>query len=266
MQSKTTTSTKKQRAISVALTLMIGVFGQGLLSTPAGAQGYDAGQAGYLGQAQGLSPDQDSLLPPEVVPHGMPADISPAAPQQGMTMGASPGLLDSTTPGTSMNMNAAPPMTPQSMRRAAFESLMNQPIGNQMNQFTPTQGSTFGQSQPAPGGSFGAPLMDPQGGPFAPGQPGIGQLGQPDWLIMGNNKSPNANAQVSQTQTLTAGSKIPITRHDTRRGGAAHNISGFSSVGAGLLTGLVRRPNSLFGLGATGVMMTGFGVRNGFRF
>lgn len=228
---------------NIALALTIGFFSQ--VSNPALAQGFEP-QAGYgvPEQSQGLSAPQDSFLPPEVVPQ---ADNGAGQLQ----MGATPGQLTAQPDAAQMMNNMANGnMSAKDMRKAAFDSLMgNTQLSNQMPQYDPSMGF---------------------GGQNANQMPTQGQyaIGQPDWLTQGSNPS-NVSTQYgnsSQTQVLTGGSKNPIVRRDTRKGGFSNNLAGGAGMASGLLFTQLRRPGSLFGLGFTGLTMTGFGSRNGFRF
>lgn len=228
----------------LAVLLAVGFISQ--LSAPVFAQGAD-----FSNLAQGASYPQDSFLPPEVVPQ---ADAGAGQ----MTMGATQGQLTELSQDAHMNLNQQTgTMSAKGMRQAAFDSLLgNTQMANQMAQYPPQAASNSGQF---------APFMQPGQLPAMPGQYAVGQ---PDWLSPGvatDNSIPQYG-NASQTQTLTAGSKVPIVRRDIRKGGYANNISGFAGLGAGLLATQLRRPNSLFGLGFTGLTMTGLGVRNGFRF
>jgi len=231
---------------NIALALTVGFFSQ--LSTPALAQGFGPeGGQGFSEQSSSMGSTQDSFLPPEVVPQ---ADNGAGQ----LSMGATPGQLTALPDANQMNMAsmAAANMSAKDMRKAAFESLMgNTQLSNQM-----------------------APQYDPamaQGAQSANQMPGTQAqytIGQPDWLSQGSNPSNNVShyGNSSQTQTLTGGSKNPIVRRDTRKGGFTNNLSGGAALGSGLLFTQLRRPGSLFGLGFTGLTMTGFGSRNGFRF
>lgn len=218
-----------------------------VLAENAWAQNLNQMQADLPGQSFGVGTGQGSLLPPEVVPAPLPAGKE-------MIMGATPGQISGSglnAANASMNMNPIPPMSPQELRRAAIGQLLgNTELVNSNNQF-----SVPGQA-----------ALDQSGQGIDPNHPAFAQ---PDWLA-GNSpmsRSQSAYGSVSQVQTLTAGSKLPIVRHDTRRGGAANNISGAGAMGFGLLRpGQVRRPGSLLGLGIFGIAATGFGTRNGFRF
>ena len=248
MQARHTESKKNGRKQMLAVVLTVGFLSQ--LSTPVLAQGFEA-QSPSLDQSMGANYSQDSFLPPEVVPQ---ADAG-----AGMMMSATPGQLTEMTPDAGhMNLNpASGVMSAKDMRRAAFDSL----LGNtQLSNQTPQYGQ---QAMGAPG-QF-TPFNQPNQMPGAQGQYAIGQ---PDWLNPGfasNNNAPQYGNS-SQTQTLTGGSKTPIVRRDTRRGGFANNVAGTAGLGAGLLATQLRRPGSLFGLVFTGLTMTGFGMRNGFRF
>lgn len=229
---------------NIALALAVGFFSQ--LSTPALAQGFGPDGLGYPEQSPSMGSTQDSFLPPEVVPQ---ADNGAGQ----FAMGATPGQLTALPDAAQMNMAnmASGNMSAKDMRKAAFESLLgNTQLSNQIPQ----------QYDPAMAQGQNANQMMPSQAQYT--------IGQPDWLVQGSNPSNDISqyGNSSQTQTLTGGSKVPIVRRDTRKGGFANNLSGGAAMGSGLLFTQLRRPGSLFGLGFTGLTMTGFGVRNGFRF
>jgi|AGTN01.3.fsa_nt_gi hypothetical protein len=234
--------------------VVVGFASQGL---PAAAQGFDTP---LLDQAASMSPGQDSLLPPEVVP--MQVDSSSAASGSsvsGMTMGATQGSL--TDPMANVGGMNTGMQNARQMRQQMFQSL-----------FQPGQTALPPKGQPFdPNLSGQAGIQDPNGGFTNPSDPNFAPTplsqqgnGQPSWLA--SNTSQMASTAPGQSQTLTGGSKQPIVRRDTRRGGAANNISGAMGLGGGMLFTQVRRPNSLFGLGFSALTLSGFGLRNGFRF
>jgi hypothetical protein len=73
---------------------------------------------------------------------------------------------------------------------------------------------------------------------------------------------------VASTQRLSGPVKNQPKIRDTKRGGFSNGISAASAFGTGaLLSGaLMRNTNPMMGLGMFGLTMTGFGVRNAFRF
>ncbi len=207
------------------------------------------------------SPERNLMVPPEVIPLDSDAvgkSVGNQAKIREFVMGATTGHLSGIdapdAASASMDMNAqSGTQSAKHIRQAAINSLMgHKELAAQTAQFQPL----------APqGGGLGLPLMDPN-------QQTFGQLsGQPDWLSGADQGQLTALGNAAQSQTLTAGSRSPRVLHDIRRAGASNNVSGAAALGAGLLYGgSVRRPNSLLGLGITGLTLTGFGVRQGFRF
>ena len=193
----------------------------------------------------GESSLMDSLIPPEVVPY------------EGSNLGVKQQLIkESEQVPSSLNMNLSPvtsgyPMngTAQEIRQAAFKQMMgNGNLATLINQANQMNAANQAMSQ-APSTSGGAP-----------------QFNQPNWLNQGPD-SYSSLGGVTQSQTLSAGSKLPMERRDTRRGGSANKVSGLGALGSGLFLGsTLRRPNSLFGLGVAGLSATGFGTRNGLRY
>lgn len=198
--------------------------------------------AGAYALEIGESPLMDSLIPPEVVPYeGANLGIKQQLEQPPASLNSN--LMNPVTSGYPMNGTA------QEVRQAAFKSLMgNGNLATLMQQANERNAQNQAMSQ-APSTSGGAP-----------------QFNQPNWINQGPDHM-TALGGVTQSQTLSAGSKLPMVRRDTRRGGSANKVSGLGALGSGLFLGsTLRRPNSLFGLGVAGLSATGFGTRNGFRY
>lgn len=250
MQVRYTDKASRTKLSAVTLMVVVGFASQGL---PAAAQGFDTP---LLDQAASMTPGQDSLLPPEVVP--MQVDSSSAASGSsisGMTMGATQGSL--TDPMANVGGMNTGMQNARQVRQQMFQSLF-QPGQMALPPNNPNLSGQAGAQDP--NGSF-TDHSDPNFAPTPLSQQGNGQ---PSWLS--SNTSQMASTAPGQSQTLTGGSKAPIVRRDTRRGGAANNISGAMGLGGGMLFTQVRRPNSLFGLGFSALTLSGFGLRNGFRF
>ncbi len=202
-----------------------------------------------------LQAETDSFLPPEVVP------LDPAVAQKmsqaqaqarqenansnsyGQNSAMSGNPAGSNDPG--MNNSGMNNFNNQNNSQQARQDMMNQMSQGGMNQGQPNFNSSMG------------------------GQEVPGNTGTSDWIMPGQdqNSQTTAYGNVSQTQTLTAPPSNPIVRRTTRRAGMGTAVSALAGFGAGALVGtMIRRPNSLYGLGATGLMMTGFGTRNAFRF
>ncbi|MGD9682856.1 MAG: hypothetical protein AB7W16_16825 [Candidatus Obscuribacterales bacterium] len=258
MKSNLTSSNKTSLKTAVGLALALGLASSSFYME-ASAQGLDA-KAGLLGETVGLSPDQDTLLPPVVVPfdHNQARKLyAPEASSKVISAEVEDDVVPALAPDQE-HMNMSPASGIQSardLRQSAINSLMT---GGNLAALNPQAGADPGQIAQ----SFN-PLVDPSQ---------TAQLtGQPDWLAPQDAgaamQHPGYIGNVGQTQTLTAGSKVPIVRRDIRRGGLGNAIAGFTSLGAGMLSGSnLRRPNSLMGLGIMGLTSTGFGVRNGFHF
>ena len=287
MYGTTTTSNLRTMRFTVAVAMIVALGGQMLsVSLPVLAQAgtdslapsmaagefdFGTGQASIT--APGFAPGAPSILPPEVVPTSTAAATRPVSHQtkvQEMVMGATTGHLTGieapVAADSNMDMNSVSGMqSAQHMRQAVFNSLMGDPqVAAQWSQFQPGVNQPLGQ--PFEGAGL-SPLIDPSAQASSPY--GAQPFSQPEWLL-GNTPTNHLTAYgggFGQTQTLTGGSKIPTIRRDIRRSGMANTISGLGSFGFNLMSGgTLRRPNSLLGLGVTGLTLTGFGVRNGFRF
>lgn len=260
IDNKTTIKRKIGSIATVSSLLAVSLVG---ISFPSYAQGLSAGQAGLLDQSKGLNPDHDQLLPPAVVPidPGANGKIAPASAREVDLEASSTGsaYAPGAAPAGHMNLNPANSgyMSHQERRQALFNSFMQQGNYNQNSAFTSQYNNlNYGQMQ---ANGFGQ--MQPQMQPQMQGQFASPQLAQPDWLATQAQNNVSAMGNVGPTQTLTASSRNPIVRRDTRKRGFANNLAGTLSLGSGLLTGGLHRPNSIMGLGTTALFMTGFGRR-----
>jgi hypothetical protein len=200
------------------------------LSTPAFAQQYSS------------SVEQDSLLPPEVLPLDPQvaqklAASQAAAQTSGLSEMQTPGLTVSGTPNGSMGQA----MTSQQTRQNVMDSMMNQ-----------------GSFQPNIAGSN-------------QGTTAQNNTGSSDWIMPGQGQSQQSTqyGNVEQSQIMSAPPKNPVVRYNTSRMGFSNALGAVTGLGATALIGtmmLSRRPANLAGLGMAGLMMTGFGTRNAFRF
>lgn len=220
------------------------------------AQGASIDASASSLQPTGVGLEQDSLLPPEVVPLDPAAASSLVKSQEqarNFALNSSAGTMQTTANGRS-SINGM--QTAQDFRKAALNSLTNQsPI---QGQFVP---NAFMSGQ-------GIGSLAGQGSSIANGQQANGQLGQSSWIRPGQDAPALASstAGASQSQTLTGGVKNQPIRRDTKRGGFSNAFSALAGFGSGMMLGsMVRYPNSALGLGLFGLGASGFGIRNGFR-
>jgi len=209
----------------------------------------DMSPAGSFSSSGTIGADQDSLLPPEVVPLD-PSVANTMSSTQAQNRQAEisnnnsvgndasvPGLVDDNPNSQAQGMQHV-----KDFRKAAFESLYNQQPQQPMQMDAGVSFDNYGQQPGAPGQ-----------------QPGVNAY-QPG--TMANAGGP------PQSQTLSGGSKIKPKVRDIRRAGFSNTLSAVAGFGAGALTaGYLMRPQNMWmGAGLFGLSMTGFGVRNGFRF
>lgn len=234
-------NTKKTSAIKLAITLTaLSVIG---LSLPA--------------TAQGLGADQESLLPPEVVP------MDPAVASQ-----LSQSQAQSRQSGFESQPEAFQPgMTnARDSRKEAFQSLMGrEDLMQQAN------------SQPAP--SQFTPMNGAQMDQYAPGQllpQAQQQMGQQfnqqqqpsmphasDWQTPGQN---GQNSFPAQGQTLAGNIKRNPVKGIARTG-LSHTLTSLAAFGAGAYTmTMMRSPAALYSTGIMGVGLGNYALRSGFRF
>jgi hypothetical protein len=248
----------------VALSLLLST---GLASNQSAlAQGLEAGAAGSLSQTSSLGPEQESLLPPEVVPlDPVVAQKMTQAQAQSRAVGmdAMPQAQEAAAaPGLAGAGDLSHLQTAQDFRKAALNSLMGQ--GNISMRQPAGVGLPGAPGSMAPGSQFGAgsagqsAWISSNGGP-AP------QTGQSGWMQPG--QGPGTVSAHPQSQTLTGSVKHKQYRRDIKRAGLSNAVSALAGFGSGMMVGsMVRNPSTAFGLGMFGLGMTGFGVRNGFRF
>ncbi len=231
--------TNRIAKLALAVALVSCLFGQTL---PAMAQ-------------YSLQAEQDAMLPPDVVP------LDPAV---GQRMSQAQAAARQNNANNSYNNGQQSAMAGDPSMANGMSNGMSNGMPNNMSNDQGMQNNFNNQSQ----GQFNN--MQQANNMGQPNGNAPGSTGTSDW-IMPNGQDQNAPmtayGNVSQTQTLTAPPSNPIVRRSTRRGGMGTAVSALAGFGAGAMVGtMIRRPNTLFGLGATGLFMTGFGTRNGFRF
>ena len=233
--------------MALSMALLSCLFGQSV-SLPAMAQ--------YSLQAQ-----TDSFLPPEVVP------LDPAVAQK-LSQAQAQARQESANNANSYGQNSAMSGSPTGYNDAGMNnfnnqnSMMNQ---NGMNQNGMNQGNMNTGNMNTGNMNQGQPNFQSSMG----GQEVPGNTGTSDWIMPGQdqNSPMTAYGNVSQTQTLSAPPANPPVRRSTRYPGMGSAVGALATFGAGAMVGsMIRRPSSLYGLGAAGLMMTGFGTRNAFRF
>ncbi len=254
------------KALSISAALLLTT----VVATAAGAQEMGAGSMEAMSPSSMIGPDQDSLLPPEVVPLDPRAASAMSANQgQSRQQANSTGAMPSYTG----NVPGLQEMSAQDMRRQAFESLYGQGQPMQQQQMQQMQQQQMQQMQQAqqPQQVWRAgqqqPPMDPA---MAMQQPpglvgGAAQSQYPMPIALGNAPQ---EAPPAQSQTLTGGPKNQPVKRDILRKGFSNVFSAATTFGAGALTSavLMKPNNPWLGAGYYGMSMTGLGNRNGFRF
>jgi len=199
----------------------------------------------------------DSYLPPEVLPLDpqVATQLSQAQAKAremnpvNRDLNVSADTMGDPTNGSMVN-NGASAMNSRSMRQDMMSALTAPNNGAQFNNMDNNQANNQ-----AMGNMQGAPAT----------------TGTSDWIMPEQPGSQGGIAtdfgKVEQTQTLSGQTQQQAVRHDTMRRGGSNAVSAMAGFGAGAILGSVlRRPNSLMGLGMTGLMLNGFGTRNAFRF
>lgn len=245
-----------------------------LVTAPAAqAQGMDAGYMQTMSPSAGLGPEQDSLLPPEVVPldPGMANSLSASQAQTRQAIDpVDMGSLPANVPGL---------ISPQAqgntgdMRNQAFNQLYgNQNLPQNANQqiWRAGQRAIQPQLQPMQSAPMQAPPVIPISGSapnlMAPGDlaQGQSQLGGPNYMMANNQQM--QEGYVAQSQTLTGSSRNQPQQVNTKRGGLSNILNYAGAFGAGALTSGFWSNNPWMGAGMFATTMTGMGVRNNSRF
>lgn len=228
------------KTIALAITLFV--------TAPVSCQAVLAQEAPSVGSYSSssmLGPDQDSLLPPEVVPLD-PATASSLSAAQADKRNASLGMSSVATEGSIGSVPGLVPsgvpngmQTAKDARNAAFGALYGQ---GQLPQQPMLQSAGVSQNQ-----MFGQPMNGSGSAPYGT----VAQQPMP-----------------TQSQTLSGASKNPPKVRDIKRAGISNTISALAGFtgGAVAAASLMRPYNPYMGLGMFGLTMTGFGVRNAFRF
>jgi hypothetical protein len=193
--------------------------------------------------AQGISPDQDSLLPPEVVPLDAAGNNNFAAAPTQMTPAGTSSMPSSSAPA----FNPGEMQTAQQWRKAAFDSMTNNP------NVTPA----FTNNNPA--------LMSQQGQmgqmPGQMGQNGAPGIGQSPWM----NAQGQPMTGAAQTQTLSGAvaqqpNQNPNGKKGSKLNGVSHTLSMMTMFGGGMLMGSLMSGRMAINPMSTGLM--GVGLSN----
>jgi hypothetical protein len=258
---KTTGTRRIYMSIGLSLTLLVSV----LACVPAFAQ--ESGS--------GLGMDQESLLPPEVVP----LDPSAASQMSRSQAASREATLGSSTASQSVpGLSGLQPLTPpsdmqsaQDFRKSMFNSLYNQGTlapNNQAPQAAPSFQGQQGQGQQGQGqqgqGQQGMMTQQPQqqSNQFGQSQQPNQQVSQSGWM--------NANG-APQQQTLSGGVQNPSGKPNNTFNTVKHVLGTATGFGGGVLTGALMMQNrasspyAMLGLGLMGASVLNYGMRNAWR-
>jgi hypothetical protein len=212
---------------------------------PVLAQGMQAGAMQSMTPSSAIGPEQDSLLPPEVVP----LDPNAASQMQARQAAASaPANMAAAQSNNVPGLSGAQP-NPYELRKQALGQLLGDQTtipASAMKPWRAGQGPATQAGGPVVGGAGNGqmsasmppisgmpPGMMPKGIGSAPAQ----NLGDPNYQMANNQGAPGQN-YYAQSQTLTGGSQNQPMQQDTRRGGFSNRLSSFSTMGMGLLNPL----------------------------
>jgi hypothetical protein len=229
----TTLATKKQRNVSRIRRSFLGVLVGAMTMMPAAVN------------AQGVGPDQDSLLPPEVVPLD-PSAISrtSAAPNnQASNFGSAPGLSNGSS------QPPEPTQSAQDFRKAYFDSLNQAPIRQLTN--NPNLQMMQGQM-----GQFPPSQQPNQPNSLNPSQFGSNAPGSAPGLVASDP------GQTMQTQTLSGGVKDQTANNKpSKLAKAQHTLGLATSFGAAGMSGMSSGAG-MYSLGLMGVSLMNMGLRS----
>lgn len=217
-------------------------------------------QPQYLAPPPGVSSDQGSTVPPEVVPLVAPPAPAGLSATEGQLGANAPGLTTPELAGAGPSTALGGIQTAQQGRQAALNGLMgNQPWTPQLNEDLQAQARAQSASTGAPTSPNSSPLLAANGtssGGTQPGQPGQNM-----------NQAQNMN-DYSDSQTLTGGVKYQQYYQNTQRSGFTNAASGEAALMAPYAQpGRISTVWATSGLGLPFFLLgaTGLGIRNGFR-
>ncbi len=200
-----------------------------------------------------MGPDQESLLPPEVVPLD-PQVASKMSQTQAATRAlgnnfdtqSAPGLVQAG--GNTSTVPAGLPLSTgqsaQDFRQAAFNSMMCQPVTAAAPQVNPNLQMMQGQMGQAPG-------MTPQ-------------AGQSAWVTPGMTAANQTGVGV-QSQTLSGGVRNPEIGRPSKLSKLSHGVGLATMIGSGVFVGaaMSRNPASMYSTGLFGLGLANYAFRNG---
>lgn len=241
-----------------------------LAAAPVQAQGMEAGYMQTISPSASIGPDQDSLLPPEVVPLD-PASataLNASRAQSRQASMASGQPIPELTPGQSVPGLTDSAPNPMALRQQAFGQLLGDQTTlppDAMNKIWRAglrpQQTPPGQAPQDPNMMSQAPGMMQPAPDMAPAQ-----LGGPNYQMANNQQMQQGYIAQSQTLTGASNNQPAQNSHNTRRGGLSNFLNYAGAFGAGAMTSGFWSNNPWMGAGMFGATMTGFGVRNNSRF
>jgi hypothetical protein len=232
----------KRIALSVALSIALA---NTAITLPVYAQGYN----------------QDSYLPPEVVPINQSVNYGPALTSVKSIANILPVGTGSNVPGTISQITQQQNFqTPQEARQAIYDSWANNKIFPQFN------GSSYNEAT-NPMNNLANQSISSQN--FPAGQ--IQNLGQTMPQDLDNRMNPTANnyqndAAPPQTQTLSGATNTPSTSQQRTSGGISHAYSMVSTLGS---TGMALSSGGIgnvYNAGLLGLTLTNYSANNGLKF
>jgi hypothetical protein len=190
------------------------------------------------------SMNQDSYLPPEVIPSN-----------QAMTYGSVPINTSPKTPEISPVVQQAA-QSPHEARQAIYNSLMGNNVYPQFNGQT-----SYNEANNAMNNLANPNVTNNQIQSFGQSAP------QNFNNQMNSTNNYQANMSPPQTQTLSGSAQTQNTSQQRTTGGISHLagvVAGFASSGVALAT--MRSPGGAYSAGLLGAGTMNYGLRNGFRF
>jgi hypothetical protein len=192
--------------------------------------------------------NQDSYLPPEVIPSN-----------QAMTYGSVPMTTNAKTPDISpVVQQATAAQSPHEARQAIYNSLMG---NNVYPQFSGQ--NSYNEANNA---------MNSLSNPNVPNNQiqSFGQTAPQNFNNQMSSTDPQANISPSQTQTLSGGATTQNTSQQRTTGGISHLagvVAGFGASGVALATmGNSGGGGGMYSAGLLGAGTANYALRNGFRF
>ena len=196
--------------------------------------------------------DQDSYLPPEVIPINQ-TNYNFASASENPSVNNNLATNSSSISNVSAMNNQQQYQTPQEARRAIYDMLSGDKI-------FPTNGQTSYNENNNSMSNLPNQMPNNQ-------MQSLGQNNSQDFNNPMNTLANNSNASPSQTQTLSGPVNTQPTSQQRTSGGISHLVGvGGGLAGGGMALSGMSSPGGIYSAGLVGASLINYGLRSGLRF